>query len=109
MPIDESPTVSPRFARARAAQLGAASAAALMRERALTLEREEDPKAMAFFQLVLGHTTWEKYIEMEVSWVMGVPPFYGWFIRENPTKMDDDWGYPYFRTLPNMDNFQSKM
>ena len=18
-----------------------------------------------------------------------------WFIRENPTKMDDDWGYPY--------------
>ena len=49
MPIDESPTVSPRFARARAAQLGAASAAALMRERALTLEREEDPKAMAFF------------------------------------------------------------
>ena len=21
----------------------------------------------------------------------------GWFIRENPTKMDDDWGYPHLR------------
>ena len=20
-----------------------------------------------------------------------------WFIMENPIKMDDDWGYPYFR------------
>ena len=39
---------------------------------------------------------------MRVSIVMGVPPN-GWFIRDNPTKMDDDWGYPYFRTPPNVD------
>ena len=24
----------------------------------------------------------------------------GWFIRENPIKMDDDWGYPYLRKPP---------
>ena len=24
----------------------------------------------------------------------------GWFIMENPMNMDDDWGYPYFRTPP---------
>ena len=26
---------------------------------------------------------------------MGLPPIAGWFIRNDPTKMDDDWGYSY--------------
>ena len=30
---------------------------------------------------------------------MGVPSN-GWLVRENPMKMDDDWGYPYFRKPP---------
>ena len=29
-----------------------------------------------------------------VSTVMGVPKN-GWFIRVNPSKTDDNWGYPY--------------
>ena len=27
-------------------------------------------------------------------------PQNGWFIREHPIKMDDNWGYPYFRKPP---------
>ena len=27
----------------------------------------------------------------------------GWFIRENPIEMDDDWRYPYFRKPPYHD------
>ena len=30
----------------------------------------------------------------------GVPNSWLVFVRENPTKMDDDWGYPYFRKPP---------
>ena len=33
--------------------------------------------------------------QMGFSMVMGVPPI-RWFLRESPTKMDDDWGYPPF-------------
>ena len=34
------------------------------------------------------------YIQVSIN--MGTP-IAGWFIRENPIQMDDDWGYPYFR------------
>ena len=30
----------------------------------------------------------------------GGTPIAGWFIRENPIKMDEDWGYPHFRKPP---------
>ena len=30
---------------------------------------------------------------------MGVPQN-GWFPKDNPIKMDDDWGYPQFRKPP---------
>ena len=35
---------------------------------------------------------------MELSIAMGIQN--GWFIRENTSEMDDDWGYPYFRKSP---------
>ena len=45
---------------------------------------------------------------------MGVPQ-HRWFIRGHPIKMDDDWGYPYFRKphmltnmLANMFEYQSQ-
>ena len=31
---------------------------------------------------------------------MGVSIIAGWFVRENPIQMDDDWGYPHFRKPP---------
>ena len=31
-----------------------------------------------------------------------------WFLMENPMKLDDDWGYPYFRKPPSLPmNFQT--
>ena len=31
---------------------------------------------------------------------MGIPPQWMVCFMENPTEMDDDWGYPYFRKPP---------
>ena len=39
--------------------------------------------------------------------INGGTPIAGWFIRENPTKMDYDWGYPYFRKPPLISIFSS--
>ena len=38
--------------------------------------------------------------EVGVPTVMGVH-HHGWFIRDNPTKIDHDWGSPFFRKRPN--------
>ena len=41
-------------------------------------------------------------IYMGVS-INGGTPIAGWFIRDNPTKMDDDWGYPHDYGNPLID------
>ena len=41
--------------------------------------------------------------QMDISIVMGAPQN-GWFVREHPIKMDDDWWYPYFRKPPYGNN-----
>ena len=41
------------------------------------------------------------------SMAMGVSQT-GWFIRQNLIKMDDDWGYPYFRKPPYWENDELK-
>ena len=35
-------------------------------------------------------------------------PQNGWFQMENHTKMDDTWGYPYFRTSPYIEIIRTK-
>jgi hypothetical protein len=32
--------------------------------------------------------------------IFGVTPQWMVYFMENPTKMDDNWGYPYFRKPP---------
>ena len=36
------------------------------------------------------------YLHIGVSWNRGYPKN-RWFVRQQPTKMEDDWGYPYLR------------
>ena len=35
---------------------------------------------------------------------MGVTPIISWmlYLMENPTRMDENWGYPYFGKAPNV-------
>ena len=35
--------------------------------------------------------------------INGGTPIAGWFIRQNPIEMDDDWGYPYDSGNHHMD------
>ena len=35
---------------------------------------------------------------MEMGGSIGIPPIAGWFIRENPMNIDDNWGYPHEET-----------
>ena len=41
--------------------------------------------------------SWKERNHMRVSWNGGTP-IAEWFVRETPPKMDDNQGYPYFRT-----------
>ena len=46
---------------------------------------------------VLRRSFFENITELGVS-INGGTPIAGWFIREYPIRMDDDWGYPYDET-----------
>ena len=37
---------------------------------------------------------------------MGGTPIAGWFIREKPIKMDENWGYPYARKPPSIEDIR---
>ena len=57
-----------------------------------------------FIELAMGHGhSYVKVSELVNDSVMshkGLTPIAGWFLWENPTKMDENWGYPYFRKPP---------
>ena len=44
---------------------------------------------------MIKENTWE------FPWSWGYPDSSMVYFMENPTQMDDDWGYPHFRTPPN--------
>ena len=50
----------------------------------------------------IRHVDFLKGFHLGVSWVMGLP-LYRWMVYlwwKIPLKLDDDWGYPYFRKPP---------
>ena len=47
-----------------------------------------------------GISSWESHLG--VSMAMGVPQKWMVFVRENLTKMDDDWGCSHFRKPPSV-------
>ena len=70
------------------------------------------PSYISYAHHILGHMPWMmadphclqydlhsscetiRYMGVSINWDT---PIAGWFILENPTKMDENWGYPYFR------------